>query len=130
MAPQVRAAPDHEGLDPEPGELRAPESGLDGDEQERVIAPSGPCAAIGRSEERVDLGAYEEADGTALEPLVRHCQDALDQSGVLGLLERGVPEEGANGGEPDVAAPRGVAAFVLDVVQEGADQRRVEIHEA
>src|SRR5213078_1124293 len=70
LAPQVRTAPEHEGLDPEPGQIRATESGLDSDEQERVIAPSGPCAAIGRSEERVDLGAHEEVDGTALEPLV------------------------------------------------------------
>jgi hypothetical protein len=130
MAPQVRAASEHEGLDPKPGQLRAPKPGLDGDEQKRMIASSAPCSAIGRSKERIDLGACEEVDGAPLKPLVRHREDALDQSGVLGFLEGSVAEERANGGEPDVAAPRRVATFVLDVVQKGADQRRVKIGEA
>ena len=87
----------------------------DGDEQKRVIASSSPCRAIGRSEERIDLGACEEVGGTPLKPLARNREDALDQSGVLGFFEGRIAEEGPNGGEPDVAAPRRVAAFVLDV---------------
>src|SRR6266702_6031853 len=47
-----------------------------------------------------------------------------------GFLKGRVAEEGANGREPDVAAPRRVPALALDVVQEGADQRRIEIREA
>jgi hypothetical protein len=48
---------------------------------------------------------------------------------VLGLVEGRVAKEGTDGREPHVATPSTVATSLLDVVKEGADQRRVEILE-
>ena len=43
------------------------------------------------------------------------------------MLERGEPVEGVNRAEPRVAGPRTVAAFVFEVAEERADQRRVQV---
>jgi hypothetical protein len=49
--------------------------------------------------------------------------------GVLGVLQGRVAEHGVDGGEPGVAGARAVAAVVFEVVQERADQRRVQVGE-
>ena len=46
---------------------------------------------------------------------------------MLGVAQRGVAEQRVDRGEPGVAGADAVAALVLEVVQERADQRRVEI---
>ena len=49
--------------------------------------------------------------------------------GVLGVLQRREPVEGVDRSEPGVAGSRAVAPVVFEVVEERADQRRVEIVE-
>ena len=44
-----------------------------------------------------------------------------------GWLQRGVAEQGVDGGEPPVAGADRVVPVDLEVVQERGDQRRVEI---
>jgi hypothetical protein len=39
----------------QPGQLRCAQTGLDGEEQQRVIASSRPCGAVGRREQRLDF---------------------------------------------------------------------------
>src|SRR3954453_16642898 len=46
---------------------------------------------------------------------------------MLGMAEGGVAEERADGGEARVAGAHAVAAFLLEVVQEAADERGVEV---
>ena len=46
---------------------------------------------------------------------------------MLGMAEGGVAEERADGREARVAGAHAVAAFLLEVVQEAADERGVEV---
>ena len=94
-----------------------------------MIATATPRRTIGCSEQRIDLRPHEEVDGAPLESLVRHREDALDQTCVLWLLKRGVSEERPDRCKAHVSAAGAVAALGLDVVEEGADQRCVEIGE-
>ncbi len=47
--------------------------------------------------------------------------------GVLGVAQRGEAEQRVDRGQPGVAGAGAVAALVFEVVQERADQRRVEV---
>ena len=49
--------------------------------------------------------------------------------GVLGVAQRGVAEQGVDRRQPGVAGAGAVAAVVFEVVEEGADQRRVQVGE-
>ena len=98
-------------------------------EQQRVVAAAEPGGAVGRGEERLDLAEVEVGDGVALVALGRDRHHPRDRVGVLGMLERGEPVEGVDRPEPGVAGPGAVARGLLEVVEEGADQRRVEIVE-
>jgi hypothetical protein len=92
-----------------------------------VIAPAGPGAAVGCGEERVDLGVGEPGDGSPVVSFGGDGEHALDRGGVFGMAERGVAEQGVDGGEPPVAGADRVVPVDLEVVQERGDQRRVEI---
>ena len=46
---------------------------------------------------------------------------------MLGFAERGEAEEGVDCGEAGVAAADAVAALVFEMVEEGADERGVEV---
>ncbi len=54
-------------------------------------------------------------------------EHALDQAGVLGMPERAVLEGRMDRGQADVARARAVAPPGLEMLEEGADQRRVEV---
>lgn len=43
------------------------------------------------------------------------------------MTQRGVAEQRVNGGEPGVAGPRTVAPVAFEVVEEGTDERGVEV---
>src|SRR2546425_7887768 len=42
-------------------------------------------------------------------------------------MQRDMTHERADGRKPEVAGPRGVAAFCLEMVEEGEDERRVDV---
>ena len=111
----------------EADQLGGAQSGLGGEQEEGVVAAAGPGAAVGGGEQRVELGFGEERDQRAVEALGRDRQDALDRGGVLGVPQRGVAEQRADRGQARVAGAGAVVALVLEVIQERADQRRVEI---
>ncbi|HEX2687715.1 MAG TPA: hypothetical protein VHN14_13910 [Kofleriaceae bacterium] len=84
MTSHVHSSLERQGLDPQPRQLGATQPGLDGNEQERVIAATGSGASIGYGEERVDLEAYEEVDGPPIKSFVWHREDALEQPACWG----------------------------------------------
>jgi len=51
----------------------------------------------------------------------------LDRRRVFGVTQRGVAEQRVNRGEPVVAGADLVTALVLEVIEERADQRCVEV---
>jgi hypothetical protein len=109
------------------GELGDAHAGLDRDGQQRVVAPSDPVAAVRRVEQRVDFVFGEVGDDRAVEALGRHGEDPADERRVLGMAQRGEPEQRVDRRQPGVAGARAVAAVVFEVVEERLDQRRVEI---
>ena len=129
QAADVRAGAEVNVAAFEGSELGCAQPGLDGEQEHRVIAPTGPGVAIGRGEQRLDFGFGQERDQRFLEPLGRDREHAADRVGVFGVFERCVVEQRADCGEPGVAGADAVAAFVLEVIEERADQRRVEIVE-
>src|SRR5665647_3621711 len=54
-------------------------------------------------------------------------EDSLDEGAVGRLLEGREPEEGANGRQAQVARPDAGASLRLEISEERADERRIEI---
>jgi hypothetical protein len=64
-----------------------------------------------------------------LVPLARYREHVLDHRAVRWFFERQEPEEGANGGEAQVARSDAHAASHLEISQECADKGRIQIIE-
>jgi len=77
----------------ERGEFGDPQAGLDGQDQQGVIAATGPGVSVRGGEKRGDLGLGEVGDQPAIEAFGGDRQDALDDCGVLGVAQRGEPEQ-------------------------------------
>ena len=92
-----------------------------------MIASSDPGAAVGCGQQCLDLGAGEEIDFTPIVSLVRDSEDALKVSTALRIMKAGELAEGTDGGQAQVAGSRRIAAPLLDMVQEGADEVGIKI---
>jgi len=66
---------------------------LDGQGQQRVVAPTDPGVAVGDGEDRLDLRFGQELDDPAVETFLRDRQHPCDLRGVLGMSECGVAEQ-------------------------------------
>jgi len=103
-----------------------------------VVAAAGPGCAVWGVDDRVELGLGEECDECALVAFGSDLQHSLDRhgglrltqrNGVLGVAQRAVAVEGADRRQARVAGPGAAPALGLEVIQERADQRRVELVE-
>src|SRR6266540_2096836 len=120
VAANVGAGAEGEVVDPQPGKFRQAQAGLDGEEEQRVVAATESGGRVWRCEERVDFGGGEEGDEVTVEALLRDGEDALDQSRVRWLAAGREAEERVDRREPRVACPDAVAALLLEVIEEGA----------
>ncbi len=68
-----------------------------------------------------------EADELAAAAFARHRQHALDDRTVARLLQRGVAEERVDGRQARIATARRVAAPLLKVIEEGANDAWIEV---
>ena len=114
----------------ERGELRDAQSGLDGDEQQRVVATTDPGAAIRRCEDGVDLVVGEERDELSVRPLGGYGKHPLDQRRVLGMAHRRVGKQRVDRGQAVVAGADTVVTLGFQVIEEGPDHHGVEVLEA
>jgi hypothetical protein len=103
------------------------ESGLDCDQQQGVVTSADPGGAVRAFQQRLGLLAGQERDQGAVVALLRDRQDTLDGPGVLGVVQRGEPEQGVDRRQPGVAGPRAVAPRALQVLQERGDQGGVQV---
>ena len=103
MAADVRAGAEAHVAAGQADQLGGAQPGLDGEQDQRVVAAADPGRLVGGGEQRVDLGFGEERDERLVEALGRDRQDALDRGGVLGVPQRGVAEQRADRGQPRVA---------------------------
>ena len=125
----VRGGVDGHVRDAQRSELGHAQAGRDHGQDQRVVAASEPGGPVRRGEERVDLGLGEVGDVGAVIAFGRDLDHASDRRGVFGVPEGRVAAERVDRGESRVAGPGGVAAVCLEVVEERADQWRVEIVE-
>jgi hypothetical protein len=106
----VRAGSQHDIRSAQAGHFRNPQASLSGNQQKGVIPATGPGFEIGYRQNGFDFGSGKESNQLLLVTLRRHCQDALDQAGLSGLLIRSVPVEGPDRSQSQIAASRTVAS--------------------
>jgi hypothetical protein len=106
------------------------EAGLNGEEQDCPVSPSDPFPRGGSGQESGGLLFREELHGTAFVALGGNRQYALAVEGKSRFTQRDKPEEGADCGKTGVARSRAVAPVALEVVEELAEERRVEVFQA
>ena len=94
----------------------------------RVIASAGPGPLIGRGEQSIDFRTGEKLDQGPRETLAGNGQHTLDLCGVVGGFERGVPKEGVERCEAQIAAADS-QAVLLQPIQKGHDLGRVNLLE-
>src|SRR6185437_8805152 len=75
----------------------------------------------------VDLVPVEVVHLLHLASLGWYVEHTGDDRGVFGVTQCREAEERADGREPGVAGADAVVAFLLEVVEEGDDRRRVEV---
>ena len=131
-----RPLPKHRTLAPSPKMTSPQSSPVSSDTRSPVCAANSSRArslrpshatGVGCADQGLDLGRGEERDDLLLEPFGRDRQDPLDHLGVLGVTQCGEGEQGADGGQPQVAGARAVVSVVFEVLEERGDQFGVEV---
>ena len=123
----MRADPEAQVAAGQADQLAGAKAGLGSQQDQRVVATTDPFRLVGGVEQRLELRVGEERDECLIVALGWDRQDALDRGGVLGVSQSGVAEQRADRRQARVAGADRVAALVLEVIQERADQRRLEI---
>lgn len=100
---------------------------MDGDGDESVVTAPGPGGSVGCGDERDCFGVGEEANELTVGSFSRDGEDSLDGLCVVGVTERGVFEQGVDGGEPVVSGPDTVVSNLFEMVEERCDQCGVDI---
>lgn len=110
-------------------ELRDSQSRLHGEEQQGMVATVDPALAIGSGEKRFRFRRIEERHQGPLEAFVRDGQDALDERRMVRREQCRVAEQRVNGGQPSIAGAHAIVSLFLQVLEESADRRRIEVLE-
>src|SRR5207244_11239005 len=97
-------------------ELGCAQPGLDGEDEECIVATPGPCGAVWATKDCSYLLAGEKANQCWVKSLRRNSEYALDELGVFGVAEGGIAIERMDGGQSRVARAHAVPSFVLQVV--------------
>ena len=105
----------------------SPKARLDGEAEQRRVAPPRPGRPIRRGQQGVDFRLGQESHESPLEAFRRNGENALDDGGMFGMPKGRIAEQGPDRGKPRVTGAHAVVSVVLQVVEEGADQGRVEI---
>lgn len=105
------------------------QTGLHGQQQKRPVTAPAPAAEVGSGEQGGDFDAGEEGDGWANITLARDGENPLCQCAVFRRMQGHIAEEGMDGGKTDIAATGAVVAVVFEMIEEGAEERGVEIRQ-
>jgi hypothetical protein len=116
-----------DGVPVEADQFGEAQARLERDQQQGVVAAAEPRRPIGGGKDCLDLRARQEVHLPLVVALARYGEHALDQRAVRGLLERHEPEEGADGGQAQVASLGAGAARRLKIYQECTDERCIQI---
>ena len=110
-------------------QLRRPQSCLDIQQKQRVVALSSAGRAVGGGEQGTDLGVAEECDDCLVGTFGWDRQDPTDIVGVFGMPQGGEAEQGVDRGKACGASADAVASFVFQVIEERGHHRRVQVGE-
>src|SRR6266851_9849440 len=110
-------------------EFREAQTGLECKKQQRMVPTASPGRAVRHREECQQFSTVQECDESPFESLRRDGQDALDVVRVLGVVEGREAEEAVDGSKSGVACADTVLAVLFEILQEGADERRVDVRE-
>ena len=110
-----------------PPDLAIAEAGLDSEEQDCPVSPSDPCPRVGSGHESGALFFRKELHRTAFVALGGNREDALAMEGKRRFSQRHEPEEGSDRGKTGVARSRAVAPVALEVIEELAEDCRVQV---
>ena len=94
-----------------------------------MVAAADPGTSVGGGEQRGSLGWGEETDQGGIGPLAGDGEHPAGQRGVLGAAQRCVGEQRVDSSEPVVSGSDAVAPLGIQVTEERADERRVQVGE-
>ena len=129
LAEQVRAGTESDVLAGQAGEFGDAQAGRDRGQEQRVVASAEPRGPVRGGEQRSGFFFGEVVDSAAVVAFGRDREHPGDHGGVFGVAERGVSVERVDRREPRVAGPGAVAAVLLEMGEERADQLGVEVVE-
>src|SRR6185312_1882561 len=124
---QVCGLAERQVLPRETGHFSQTQSGLNGQQHQRVVAPSCPRLLVWGGEERINLRPCEISNKASGVTLHGRRQNPLNLRASAGQLVRGEPKERTDGSEPKVTGSGAHASTALQIVQEGGNQRSVEL---
>lgn len=105
------------------------EPGLNGGEEQCVVPAAVPGRAIRRREQGVGLRTGQVGNDRSVVAALRDREDLADGVGSVRDERQRIAVEGVDRGQACVAGRRAVVAFVVEVVEEGADGGGVELVE-
>src|SRR5579863_5146660 len=78
------------------------QAGLSREPKHGMVAPPGPSRPSGGCKQCVEFRFSQEGNEPSVEALGRNGKHTFDHGSMLGMTERGVSEQGADRGEPNV----------------------------
>ena len=121
------AGVEHDVLAAQTEKFGGAQTGLHGKQQQCSIATPAPSVEVGRRQQSGHFGRSEKVDRPPRIALARHGEYPLRQGAVLGCVQRHVAERIMDSGEADVATAGAIVAFLFQMIEEGAEERSVQI---
>ena len=122
----ARGTEDHVA-DVQTDQLRDPQSGLQGDQQQVPVAPAYRCGQVGHREQCGGLLALEEVDRPFGLALRRDGEHPLAMQQQRRFADGNEAEEAPDCGSAHVACADAVLPVVLDEGQESGDEVRIDV---
>jgi hypothetical protein len=110
-------------------EFRDPEACLNRHQKKGPVPPACPGTEIRHRQQGIDLWTGEEGYLRPVVSFAGYRENPLNEGATVRLVQGSVLEKGMNRGQPAIAAARAIAPILLEVVQEGAHKRGVEIRQ-
>ena len=102
-------------------------AGLHREGEQRRVAPPGPGHSSRGGEKGAQFRLGQEGHQPPIKALRRDRQNPFDDGGMVGMPKCRVLKPGTDRGKPGIAGAHAVFPVLFQMVEEGADQRRIEI---
>lgn len=103
------------------------QAGLSRKPKQGIVASPCPGRSIGASEQRVTFLFGQEGNKPSVKALWRDGEYPLDHRGMFRMAKRSEAEQRADRGQPGITGAHAIVPLALEVVEEGADERCIEM---